>query len=48
MTLGPTAGFCHVNKLKRGSPKEEMSFSEKQEGKCHDLVEEVVPIARAK
>lgn len=28
-----SAGFCHVNKLKKGSPKEEMSFSEKQEEK---------------
>lgn len=37
-----------VNKLKKGSPKEEMSFSEKQEEKCHDLVEEMVPIARVK
>lgn len=48
MTPGPIAGFCHVNKLRKGSPKEEMSCAERQEGKCQDLVEEMVSIARAK
>lgn len=48
VVVGLITGFCHVNKLTKGSPKEEMPWAEKQEGKCYDLVGEVVPIARAK